>query len=238
MVAQFFGSYLNLCYSSTEVQVTDLSSVAALETLPYFRALGDEKLHQLGSKLIERKYDRGEIVFLEGEPCEGLFIVRKGSVRIYKTSAEGREQVLHTMGPGGSFNEVAVFDGGPNPANASALEPASLWIVPRDVIIDLIRTRPDFALAVLEMQGSHLRHLVGLVEDLSLRQVSARLTRLLLQMASGKEPMMTQQEMASRLGTVREMVGRSLKQLEARGFITLDRGKIVILKREELEKLI
>ena len=214
------------------------SSLAALETLPYFRVLSEDALSTLARRLIERTYKRGEMIFFEGDPCEGLFIVQTGRVRIYKISSEGREQVLHTMGPGGSFNEVAVFDGGPNPAHVSAMEPTRLWIVPREAIIELIRSNAEVALAIIQIQGSHLRHLVGLVEDLSLRQVSARLAKLLLLIASGKEKMMTQQEMAARLGTVREIIGRSLKQLEGRGLIKFERGKIVILKRDELEKLV
>jgi CRP/FNR family transcriptional regulator len=212
--------------------------IAALEILPYFRVLNETELDQLARQLIERTYDRGAIIFLEGEACEGLFIVREGSVRIYKTSSEGREQILHTMGPGGSFNEVAVFDGGPNPANVAALEPTRLWIVPRNAITGLIMSKPEVAISIIQTQGSHLRHLIGLVEDLSLRNVSARLAKLLLLIASGKEKMMTQQDMASRLGTVRETIGRSLKQMEARGLIRIERGKIVILKKEELEKMV
>lgn len=215
-----------------------LSSIAALETLPYFRILTEPELAELAAQMVERSYRRGEMVFLEGDVCLGLYIVRDGSVRIYKTSVEGREQVLHTIGAGGSFNEVAVFDGGPNPANVSALEPTRLWIVPRDVIVQLIKTRGDFALAVLEMQGSHVRHLVALVEDLSLRQVMARLAKLILRIDSGEEEMMTQQEMAARLGTVREIIGRSLKQMETRGLIKHEQGKIVIVNKAELEKII
>ena len=212
--------------------------IAALETLPYFRVLNETELDQLARQLIERTYDRGAIIFLEGEACEGLFIVREGSVRIYKTSSEGREQILHTMGAGGSFNEVAVFDGGPNPANVAALEPTRLWIVPRNAITGLIMGKPAVAISIIQTQGSHLRHLINLVEDLSLRNVGARLAKLLLLIASGKEKMMTQQDMASRLGTVRETIGRSLKQMEARGLIRIERGKIVILKKEELEKMV
>jgi CRP-like cAMP-binding protein len=218
--------------------VSAISSIAALETLPYFRILTEPERAELASQMVERAYRRGELVFLEGDVCLGLYIVRDGSVRIYKTSVEGREQVLHTIGAGGSFNEVAVFDGGPNPANVSALESTRLWIVPREVIVHLIRTRGDFALAVLEMQGSHVRHLVALVEDLSLRQVMARLAKLLLRIDSGEEEMMTQQEMAARLGTVREIIGRSLKQMESRGLIKHEQGKIIVVDEEELGKII
>jgi CRP/FNR family transcriptional regulator len=210
----------------------------ALRQQPYFRSLDDAEIAALTRALIERAFDKDKLVFLEGEPCQGLYIVRQGQVKIYKLSSEGREQILTFVGAGESFNEVAVFDGGPNPANVSAVEATTLWIVPRAAILDLIQRRPAVALAIIQNLGARLRHLVGLVEDLSLRQVSARLAKLLLETASSGQRTLTQQEMAARLGTVREMVGRSLRQLEARGLIRVGRGKIVIVDREGLEKLL
>jgi CRP/FNR family transcriptional regulator len=193
-----------------------ITPVAALRAQPYFKALDDAELKQLARTLLECTFDKDETIFLEGAPCQGLYIVREGSVKIYKLSPEGREQILTYVMTGGSFNEVAVFDGGPNPANVSAAEAATVWIVPRAVIMSLIERRPQIALAVIQNLGARLRHLVGLVEDLSLRQVSSRLAKLLLETATGQERVMTQQEMAARLGTVREMIGRSLRQLEDR----------------------
>jgi CRP-like cAMP-binding protein len=213
-------------------------ALAALRAQPYFKALDDEAVEHLARALIERAYEKDQVIFLEGEPCQGLYIVREGSVRIYKLSPEGREQILSYIKPFDSFNEVAVFDGGPNPANVSAAEPTMLWVVPRAAIVDLIQKNPQVALAVIQNLGTRLRHLVGLVEDLSLRQVSARLAKLLLETATSDARALTQQEMAARLGTVREMIGRSLKQLEMRGLIETERGRIVILDREGLEKLV
>ena len=213
-------------------------SISALKSLPYFHVLDDDELAALARRMIERAFQRGETIFLEDEPCQGLYILRTGAVRIYKLSPEGREQILRAMHAGESFNEVAVFDGGANPANVAALEPTSVWILPGAAVIDLIRRRPDVAMAIIQNLGARLRHLVGLVEDLSLRQVSARVAKLLLAIASGEEPTMTQAEMAARLGTVREIVSRSLKQLEARGLIRVERKRVAILNRAELERLV
>jgi CRP/FNR family transcriptional regulator len=211
-----------------------MTAVAALKAQPYFKSLDEEELNRLARTLIERAFENDEIVFLDGEPCLGLYIIRSGAAKIYKVSFEGREQVLRYMNAGESFNEVAVFDGGPNPANVSAVGDTVVWIVPREAIVELIQRRPQVALAVIQNLGARLRHLVGLVEDLSLRQVSARFAKLLLEIASGRERVMTQQEMAARLGTVREMVGRSLRQMQARRLIQMERGKIVIVDREGL----
>ena len=215
-----------------------ITPVEALKAQPYFKALEDSELKKLARAVIERSYAKDEVVFLEGEPGQGLYIVREGSVKVYKLSPEGREQILTYTRAGGSFNEVAVFDGGPNPANVSASEPTKLWIVPRLAIMELIQRRPEVALAIIQNLGTRLRHLVGLVEDLSLRQVTARLAKLLLETAAGPERGLTQQEMAARLGTVREMIGRSLRQLEARGFIKIEHGRIVIVDRAGLEKVV
>lgn len=217
---------------------SEITPIAAIKAQPYFVALDDRELAKLAQALVERTYEKDEVVFLEGEECQGLYMVRTGAVKIFKLSPEGREQILTYTQSGGSFNEVAVFDGGPNPANVSAVEFTSLWIIPRPAIIDLIKRRPEVALAVIQNLGARLRHLVGLVEDLSLRQVSSRLAKLLLETGSGQGRTLTQQEMASRLGTVREMIGRSLRQLEARGLIKIERGRIVIIDREGLEKAI
>lgn len=214
------------------------AAIAVLNAEPYFKSLDDAELKKLARTLIERTYAKDKVIFLEGEPCQGLFIVREGSIKVYKLSPEGREQILTTVSAGGSFNEVAVFDGGPNPANVAALHDAKIWIVPRSAIVDLIQRRPDVALAIIQNLGARLRHLVGLVEDLSLRQVSSRLAKLLIEVSSGQQPPLTQQEMAARLGTVREIIGRSLKQLEARGLIRIERGKIVVLDRAGLERMI
>lgn len=216
----------------------EMTPVVALKAQPYFRALDEKELNALARTLIDATFDKDQMVFLEGEECQGLYIVRSGSVKIYKLSPEGREQILTFTKEGGSFNEVAVFDGGPNPANVSAVEATRLWIVPRDAIIALIQRNPQVALAIIRNLGTRLRHLVSLVEDLSLRQVSARLARLLLETASGQGRALTQQQMASQLGTVREMVGRSLRQLESRGLLKIERGKIVILDREGLERIV
>ncbi|MBI5878218.1 MAG: Crp/Fnr family transcriptional regulator [Chloroflexi bacterium] len=214
--------------------------IKILREQPYFSVLPDADLEYLAEQLIERRFAKGENVFLEGDPCDGLYIVCEGQVRIFKLSADGREQVLTYCAGRQSFNEVAVFDGGPNPAHVIAAAPSIIWTVPRELIFDMLRTRPTMANAIIQNFAHRLRHLVGLVEDLSLRHVTARLAKLLVEAASGELDVhaMTQQELAARLGTVREMVARSLKLMETRGLIRLERGRIVILDRQTLEKMV
>lgn len=214
--------------------------VRILREQPYFSVLPEADLEYLAEHLVEQHYAKGENIFFEGEPCDGLYIVCEGQVRIYKLSSDGREQVLTYCAGRQSFNEVAVFDGGPSPAHVVSATPSIIWTVPRDVIFDMIRTRPAMASAIIQNLAHRLRHLVGLVEDLSLRHVTARLAKLLVEAASGEldAQAMTQQELAARLGTVREMVARSLKLMETRHLIRLERGRIVILDRQTLEKMV
>lgn len=213
-----------------------------LRRVPYFAALPDAVLEALSAAAVERRFDRGQVIFLEGDECAGLHIVASGEVKIFKLSPQGREQILHRMGPGDTFNDVAVLDGGPNPASAGAVSDAVLWVITRGEMQRLAQTYPSLAWALIESIAKRARHLVAMVEDLSLRSVKSRLARLLLQEAEraikvgelDRSQMVTQAEMAARLGTVREMIGRALRELSEDGLIEFDRHRIVIKDREGL----
>ena len=211
-----------------------------LRHIPYFQRLDDAQLEQIRPLVTERDYDRGEIVILEGDDCEAIYFVKTGRVKVFKTSPEGREQVLRIMKPGDTFNEVPVFDGGPNPASVEALDPASLYVLPSDEMQRLMLEIPAVSKNVIRILASRLRHLVELVEDLSFRHVTGRVAKILLQHsvdASSGGGRLTQQEMATMAGTAREMVGRALKGLEQTGAIKVERGRIVIVDKNALEKL-
>lgn len=213
-----------------------------LRRVSYFAGLSDALLAELAAMAGERRYARGQVIFLEGEPCAGLHIVAEGTVRIYKISPQGREQVLEQLGPGRTFNDVAVLDGGPNPASAMAATDVLLGVVSRAGIRRLAQAHPELAWALIESIAARARHLVAMVEDLSLRSVKARLAKLLLAQAQqlagqthiDRDQMVTQAEMAARLGTVREMIGRALRELADDGLIAFDRHRIMILDRARL----
>jgi CRP/FNR family transcriptional regulator len=220
--------------------------MALLRQVPYFARLSEHVLNALRAAAVERHYARGQVIFLEGESCAGLFIVATGEVKIFKLSAQGREQILHRLVPGGTFNDVAVLDGGPNPASAAAVTDTTLWVISRAEMQRLAQSHPALAWALIESIARRARHLVEMVEDLSLRSVKARLAKLLLAEAErsldageiDRSHMMTQTEMAARLGTVREMVGRALRELADDGLISLDRHRIVIVDRAGLESAV
>ncbi len=209
----------------------------ALAKVGYFAGLNAEQRANLIARTTRRNFDNGEVLFLEGEPCAGLFIVLRGLIRIFKTSAEGKEQVLRYMEPGDSFNEVPVFDGGSNPASAAASAASEVLVLSRASVMDLIERYPALAKAVVGVLGMRLRHLVLLVEDLSFRQVTGRVVRILLQPTAPHEGVgagtsqrarVTQREIAEMAGTSREVVARALKALEDAGAIEVRRGDIQI----------
>lgn len=187
---------------------------------------------------MHRAYAPDEIIFLEGEPCSGLFCVESGHVKIYTVSPEGREQILHISGPCGTFNDVAVFDGGPNPASAQAMDAVELHVIGRPAMLSLFERHPKLAQAVVAMLAARARKLVGMVEDLSLRSVTARLAKLLLDQARlGDSAIpLTRQQMAARLGTVRELVSRALRDLESEGLVRREGRSIVIVDRAALSR--
>ncbi len=210
-----------------------------LQALPYFSALTVDKLALVRGLAIERSYQQGEIIFLEGGPCEGVFIVQSGRVKIYKTAPSGREYALQVIGPGGWFNAVPVFDGGPNPASALALEPVRLFVIPAGDMLRLAQHYPEVAMAVIRIFARRLRYLTNVVEDLAFLHVRARVAKQLLAEyeAAGRrgEVRVTQQELALRIGTAREMVGRVLHLLADTGAIRVRRGLIEIVDQSILE---
>jgi CRP/FNR family cyclic AMP-dependent transcriptional regulator len=219
-----------------------------LRKTPLFAGLTPDEMQALAARVIRRRFQRGELLFGEGDPCTGLFLVASGRIRIFKLSTSGREQVLAVEGPGSSFAELPVFDGGNYPAAASALEDTEVLFISRRDFQNFCREHPDVALKVIAVVGSRLRRLVGIIEELSFTTVRQRLIALLLRLAqlSGTpskagvrvELTKSHQDLAAELGTVRELVSRNLSRLQAEGFLEVDGRKIVVkdlagLKREQ-----
>lgn len=214
-----------------------------LRQIPLFTSLSAQDLEQVAALTLERHYERGDLILLEGEQDGALYYVCSGLVKVFKTSANGKEQVLRLIAAGHTFNDVPALDGGPNPASAAAMEPGTVYLIRRAQLRQLILTRPEVAGAVVQTLASALRHLVALVEDLSLRHVTARVAKLLLeQEESSRETWqhhhLTQQEMAALVGTAREVVGRALKELEIAGAIEMRQGRAVVLSAERLRLLV
>ncbi len=212
-----------------------------LQSLPYFEGLSGEELASIRGRMFERSVDRGEIIQLEGKSAEALFVVAAGAVKVFKTSAEGKEQILSIVHSGESFNDVAVFDDGPTPASAQAMTPVTVYGISRHELHSLLADYPRVSLNTTKVLAERTRQLVSLVEDLSFRHVIGRVAKILLEYASDSsspKPRLTQQEIAAVAGTVREVVARSLKTLEEDGAIRMERHRIRITDKAALEDLV
>jgi len=220
-------------------------SIQTLSKVAIFSGLTDTELQFLARRTAVRRYAAAETVFTEGEPCAGLYVVESGNIRIFKTSAGGREQVLSIDGPCSSVAEVPVFDGGNYPASATAVDDATLLFVSKSDFQALCLAHPQVALKVLRVVGARLRRLVGIIEELSFTTVRHRLAAFLLRLArtegtpgpAGIEITLpaTHQELAAQIGTVRELVSRNLSRLQSEGILKVDGRSVVVRDMQSLE---
>jgi CRP/FNR family transcriptional regulator len=217
-----------------------------LPELPYFAGLDGSARKQVSQSVRRRRYSAGETVLIEGEPCEGLYVVLEGQVRLLRGAREGREHVVRVLGPGATFNDAAVFDGGPNPDGAVAAEESTIGIIPRSSMLSLVDRYPEVARAALRVLSVRQRSLGAALEDLALRDVTTRVARLLLGCLGKHDHIVehaphacariTHQEIAAMVGSVREVVQRVLKELERDGAIALERSRIRVLDERKLKE--
>jgi CRP/FNR family transcriptional regulator len=191
----------------------------------------------LGMRLY--RFKNGETIFWEGDECAGLHMIHQGSVKLFKISPKGRELIIRVLDEGATFNEVPVFDHQPNPVNVTAVEDSEIWVIEPEVIRDSIARYPELAQSVIHNLCLNLRVLLVTVEELTFYQVTNRLARLIEQLPAEqlegpREARLTHDVLAARLGTVREVVARSLKELERSGAIRVNRGHIRVVDDDRL----
>jgi CRP-like cAMP-binding protein len=211
-----------------------------LRAVSYFAELPTPAFSGLAAQALRREYLEGTTIFVEGEPASGMWLVESGRVKVYKLNPEGEEHILHFLGPGSTFNDIAAFDGAPNPANAAALTQTTLWLLPSSALYTLVRDHHAFATRVIQLMAGRVRTLVRQIEDLALYSVTIRLARFLLKQADDPAlsgPGVTRAAIAAHLATTPESVSRSLRALEENGAIRFDRHRIII-EREDLLRLI
>jgi CRP/FNR family cyclic AMP-dependent transcriptional regulator len=208
-----------------------------LRRVPIFNGLTETELLFLAERAVPRTYSKGELLFTEGDPCTGLFVVESGKVRIYKSSPNGREQILTVEGPGNSVAELPLFDGGNYPASTAAVVEARIFFISKQDFHSLCLVHPQVPLKVLKVVGGRLRKLIGIIEELSFTTVRSRLISVLVRLANAgkKTPEgieiqlpSSNQELASEIGTVRELVSRNLSRLQAEELISME-GKTVTI---------
>lgn len=211
-----------------------------LKTMPYFKGLSDDDITAVSRYVFKKKAERGEIISFEGEPVDVLYMVTAGVVKVYKTSADGKEQIYRIARPGDTFNDAPGLSNGINIITAEAMGPVELYGIKQPDIETIIDAYPAVARNVITVLALRVQELVSLVEGFSFLNVNGRVAKMLLQHADSntdEHPRLTQQEMAALIGTAREMVGRSLKNLEEEGVIRMDRNRIIISDQEALKKM-
>ncbi len=211
-----------------------------LQSIPYFSGLSPRELESVRKLVFEKAAEKGGLIIMEGEPADDLYFVASGLVKVFKTSAGGKEQILYLIRPGESVNDVPVFAGGPHPASAQAMVPTILCGLRKDALEGILQSYPQVALNINRVLAGRVQHLLNLVEDLSFRHVNGRVAKILLEHAGDRanpRPRLTQQEMAAMAGTAREMIGRCLKDLEENGAIRMDGHRVVIIDKEALQRL-
>lgn len=206
-----------------------------------FGGLPPEHLEEIEKIAVTKKFGRGESVFFEGDPAAGFYMVATGRVKIFKTSVSGKEQILHIFGPGEPFGEVPVFHNQPFPANATALEKSTLIFFPRKDFVDLVNAMPSLVMNMLAVLSLRLRRFATQIENLSLKEVPARLAGYLLYLAEEQgnpkqvELQISKGQLASLLGTIPETLSRIFAKMSEEGLISVDGKTISLLDQEGLE---
>lgn len=216
--------------------------VQTVSEIPLFKGLPKEQINEVVNAMADQTFDRGQTVLSEGETAQGFFVLVHGRVKIFKISSEGKEQILHFVGPGESFGEVPMFAGDRFPANAETIEKSRIFFFPRAAFLDLIRTDPSLAMNMLAELSRRLRQMTRLVEELSLKEVPGRLAVYILYLSSQSgtddvELDITKGQLASLLGTIPETLSRILGKMSAQEVISVQGRRLKILDRMTLEDL-
>lgn len=207
-----------------------------------FHGLPAEQIQQIAEIAISKSYSKGEAIFFEGEPGIGFYLVTQGKVKIFKTSFEGKEQILHILGPGEPFGEVPVFHGSPFPANAETLSQSEVLFFPRLEFVNLITVHPSLALNMLAVLALRLRRFATQVENLSLKEVPGRLAAHLLYLMEEQKQQsqvildIPKGQLANLLGTSSETLSRIFNKMSEEGLIRVEGKTILILDREGLKE--
>jgi CRP/FNR family cyclic AMP-dependent transcriptional regulator len=215
------------------------ATVRTLSEFSLFASLGGHALARIAPLIRVRTYEPDHIIVFAGEPCEGIYLVVQGMVSVRRLSAEGREYVLDYLGVGELFGLVPMFDGGQSLATMEALAHTTVYFISHDQFLDIVQEHQAVSRAALAQLATRVRYLSDTVVDLALHTVRTRLARFLLSRVNGDGPYAarwTQEEIASHIGTVRDVVGRTLRIFAREGMIRRERGRLVVADRGRLEQ--
>jgi CRP-like cAMP-binding protein len=220
-----------------------MDKAAFLATTELFNGLSEEQYTDLAAIAREKTVERGQTIFSEGDEGAGFFVVVSGQVKIFKLSIDGKEQILHVLGPGEPFAEVAVFVGSDYPAHALAMKKSRLFFFPRQSFIELITANPSLAMNMLASLSLRLKKFANMIEALSLKEVPGRLAAHLLYLREHQGNTDTLQlnlpkgQLASLLGTIPETLSRILAKMTQQGLLKVEGNTIILLDAEGLDDL-
>jgi len=215
--------------------------IETLQSIPYFDGISPADLNPIKDSFFEKTAQRGELIMAEDETSAVLYFIASGAVKLFKTSADGKEQIIDIARPGQPINDVPIFDGGTNLVSAQAMGAVTLCGVEKSDLDRILQRYPQVARNASRLIAGQVRRLTALVEDLSFKPVIGRVAKILLEHSEespDSRPKLTQQDMAAMAGTAREVVGRSLKSLEEKGLIRLERSRLVIRDKEALKDMV
>ena len=215
-----------------------------ISSFPLFRNLEGPTMNMMENILIRREFARGEQIFSEGLECKGFYIIVKGRVKVYKLSSEGKEQILHIVGPKELLGAVSAFSGSPYPAHADALEKTNAFFFPRKDFLSLIKKEPSVAMNMMANLAMRLQHFTRMIDDLSLKEVPARLAAYLLYLCTKTgcgdtiEIDISKGQLASLLGTIPETLSRILRRMNEKGILEVKGRRIRLLKKSVLNEIV
>ncbi|MBI5557459.1 MAG: Crp/Fnr family transcriptional regulator [Deltaproteobacteria bacterium] len=214
-----------------------------IASIPLFSGMSPEHHDELAMIVVDQEFCRGDMIFSEGDAGNGFFVIIDGRVKIFKLSFEGKEQILHILGPGEPFAEVAVFTGSTYPANAMALEKSRLFFFPRKAFTELITSHPSLAMNMLATLSFRLKQFSHMIEALSLKEVPSRLAAYILLTSEQNDNAhsikltVSKTQLASLLGTIPETLSRILAKMTKNGLIQIDGSMITVLDKNGLVEL-
>ena len=225
-----------------------MRDINIIKKIPIFSGLGPEELNDVKDIYVSKKIEKGKIIFFEGEPGNGVYFVKDGKIKIYKSDAQGREYILHIFGPGNIFAEAVLLEGGPYPASAEAVEDSVVGMIKNQDIENLLRKNNKIALKIMKILAHRLRESQEEIKNLVFRDTYDRTACVLHKMSLDHgiktskgiivELPITRTELASIVGTSRETVTRMLSEMKRKGVIDMNRQKITILNERMLMKCV
>jgi CRP-like cAMP-binding protein len=235
-----------MAMSNSLAEFKTIALVNSLRSCQLFTGLPVADLEQIAAVTVLKSLDKGEYLFHEGDPALGFYVVQRGAVNVHRVNAAGKEQIIHVFRTGDSFAEIALASATGYPADARVLEPTQVLLVQKDGFLALLKRQPELALRMLGSMSSHLRVLVGQLEDLTLKDVETRLANWLVKRCPNRqadkpvqiELKMTKRVLAAELGTVSETFSRTLAKFREQKLVAVKGRTVTVLSPKRLAELL